>query len=88
MATDLMQDTINKGLLIFAIQQQLFCKGCNTILDVDKAVGISAEGMATKVLCAKCFDKRKADLDVLFARMTHKPEYIDGRELKKVRAPK
>jgi RNase P subunit RPR2 len=88
MATDLMQDTINKGLLIFAIQQQLFCPRCNTILDVDKAVGISAEGMATKVLCAKCFDKRKADLDQLFSRMTHKPEYIDGRELKKVRAPR
>jgi hypothetical protein len=83
---NLMERTVNKGILIFAIQNTMFCPYCETILDVRRAVHLEAQKdgrtVLSKVLCAACFDKAKPRLD----KMPYALEIIDGRELKGVRA--
>ncbi len=88
-----MKDTINKGLLIFAIGQQLFCKACKRVLDVDDAVLMEltradVEGSSTRVICGACFDRAKERLFAVAAERGLNLEIIDGRTLKNVREAK
>ena len=71
-----MQSNINQELLRFAVSTAWFCKGCGTLLDIDRAVSFSAAGRPF-VLCATCFDRLREET----SGMTGIAEVLDGRVL-------
>lgn len=84
-----MQNTINKGLLIYAIQQHMFCRVCEACLDVDHALLISSfVKTGGWCLCGTCYDANISIILSAFQARNITPDIIDGRKLKRVRAPK
>lgn len=84
--------TAKRNMLKFLCGSDIFCKVCGNILDCKRAVEIGYEVNgkpgASRVMCCKCYDVRKADgsLDAALAEIRTKVpnvvfEINDGREL-------
>jgi hypothetical protein len=92
-ADDFLQQPMQKGLLLYAVQRQMMCPECSTILDIDDAVLVDTQGKTT-VSCSKCFDKAKQSaIDALGVNEWNKAirekrlEITDGRKMKNVPCP-
>jgi len=75
---DFMRLEVNRNVLRYAVQRNMFCNCCEEVLDVRRAAHIDARtGYA--VMCGNCLDKYRD-------RFKPGVEIIDGRELEKAGA--
>jgi hypothetical protein len=88
-----METTINRNLLKYHVQRQMFCRVCKRILDVRSAVSLDvldAHGniAATACYCTTCHDKQLPKFQAAAQEKQCTLAMLDGRELFPVRKRK
>ena len=79
-------DYVKPQMLRFQVGQAMFCPACRQIMDCAAAVAIDALKNGTlvtsKVMCARCYDKRIApQLDSMKAELGCEFDITDGRKI-------
>lgn len=83
---NLMQEQVNRNLLRYHVQVQMWCKLCEHILDVRRAVlvtGAKGNHGASRCICAKCWDKVRDGFLADMEKQGIAIEIIDGRKGRK-----
>lgn len=79
-----MEQTINRNLLRYAVQQAMFCPRCQRVLDMTRAVNVditSGTETASKTLCTGCYDAAAPRLQAIATEKNLRLDVLDGRVL-------
>lgn len=80
-----LEKTLNRNSLKYSVGRAIFCPGCRDIMDVRRAVEVTASQngniVMVKALCITCWDKQRAEFERKLAELKATIEVLDGRVL-------
>lgn len=74
---NLILEEVNHSLLLYAVQRQIFCKPCGSILDIHTAVLVTADD-GSACICGRCWDLAE---NHALKKLGESANIIDGRLL-------
>lgn len=78
---DTIERIVDREILRYAVQREIFCPATGKILDISTAVLMMGDGIKTRVIQAEVWDEIGAEALELCKAQGLTPEVYDGREL-------